>query len=121
MGGRRVEDGEDALLLVVGGDRDGLRVVGGEALAKSGFVVVGAVDEGLSGDVVLAGDLRGVESAVVHATRRGVHQTASRALVQELVIDGKLQRAVESSLLGAEHAVELFNKSNILHRIISRS
>ena len=58
----------DTILLVVTDDRSGLSVVGTEALLESFSVVIGTLNKGLAGDVVLHVLLGRVEGPVVGTT-----------------------------------------------------
>lgn len=97
----------DAGLLVVVDDGRGLSVICHKALLEGLGVVVGALDEGLAGNVINHGLLGGVEDLVVGAARRGVHETASDTRHKERVVDLKLNSVLEGLVGGLEHAVEL--------------
>lgn len=87
-------------------------MVGDEALAQGRSVVVGALNQRLSGNVVLHGVLGGVEDAVVGAARGRVHQTAGDAGDKERVIDLKLDGVVEVLAAGLEHRIEAVGLGN---------
>jgi len=73
----------DAGLLVVMHNRRGLLVIDSQALLQGLGVVVGALDKGLAGDVVLHGLLGRVEGAVVRAARGRVDEAAGDTLDEE--------------------------------------
>lgn len=107
-----VDLGPETLLLVVIDDGNGLLVVGDETLLESLGVVVGALDEGLTGDVVLHGDLGGSELLVVGATGGDVDQATSDAGDEEVVIDGELDNGVQALLLVLQHGIQLLSLDN---------
>lgn len=96
----------DARVLVVADDGGGLLVVGGETLLERVGVVVGALDEGLAGEVVLHVDLGRVEGAVVGAARGGVDEAAGDAGDQQGVVDLELDGVLQRGLLLGQHLVE---------------
>ena len=102
----------DAGLLVVVDNGGGLLVVGAEALLQGVGVVVGALDEGLAGDVVLHVLLGGVEGGVVGSARGRVDEAAGDAGDEEGVVDLELDDVAELALLLLEHGVEAFSLGN---------
>jgi hypothetical protein len=101
-----VHTAPDALLLVVVDDGSGLLVVGSQALLEGLDVVVGTLDQGLAGNIVLHVVLGGVEDTVVRATGRGVDQTTGDTGDQQSVVDLELDGVVENLLLLGKHRVE---------------
>lgn len=104
----RINGLPDARLLVVRHDGGGLAVVSGEALLEGLGVVVGALYQGLAGDVVLHVALGRVEDLVVRAAGGGVHEAAGDARDEEVVVDLQLDGVLEGLLRRREHLVELF-------------
>lgn len=107
-----VDLGPQTLLLVVLDNRDGLLVVGDETLLEGLGVVVGALDEGLAGEVVLHGDLGGSELLVVGATGGDVDQATCDTGDEEVVVDGELDNGVQGLLLVLQHGIQLLSLDN---------
>lgn len=96
----------DTSLLVVVADGGGLGVVGSQTLGQGVGVVVGALDEGLAGDVVGHVALGRVEDLVVRTAGSGVDQTASDTGDEEGVVDLKLNGVLELLLTGRKHLIQ---------------
>lgn len=107
-----VDLGPETLLLVVLDNGDGLLVVGDETLLEGFSIVVGTLDEGLAGDVVLHGDLGGSELLVVGATGGDVDQATGDAGDEEVVVDGELDNGVQGLLLVLQHGIQLLSLDN---------
>ena len=104
---RRVDRLPDARLAVVVGDGGRLLVVGDEALAQGLFVVVRALDERLTGDVVFHRHLGRVKQLVVAAAARRVDEAAGDAGDEQLVRDLELHDMVKVLVALLEHVIEL--------------
>lgn len=102
----RVNALPDARLLVVADHRGGLGVVGAETLLQGLGVVVGALDEGLAGDVVLHVLLGRVERAVIAAPGGRVNETAGDALDEERVVDLELDGVLQGLTPLLQHGIE---------------
>jgi hypothetical protein len=87
---------------VVLDQRLGLFVVDRQALADGLLPVVVALDQGLSGRVVLSLDLGRVEEDVIGAARREVHAAAAHAADDLVVLDVDLHHRVDADLLGLQ-------------------
>lgn len=92
--------------LVVLADGGGLGVVGSQTLGQSVGVVVGALDQGLAGNIVGHVALGRVEDLVVRAAGGGVDETASDTGDEEGVIDLELNGVLELLLAGGKHLVQ---------------
>lgn len=92
--------------LVVLADGGGLGVVGSQTLGESVGVVVGALDQGLAGDIVGHVALGGVEDLVVRTAGGGVDETAGDTSDEEGVVDLELDGVLELLLAGDEHLVQ---------------
>lgn len=92
--------------LVVLADGGGLSVVGSQTLGQGVGVVVGALDQGLAGDIVGHVALGGVEDLVVRAAGGGVDETASDTGNEEGVVDLQLNGVLELLLAGEKHLVQ---------------
>jgi hypothetical protein len=103
---RSIHTAPDALLLVVFDDGGGLLVVSSQALLEGLDIVVGTLDQGLAGNIVLHVVLRRVEDAVVRAAGRGVDQTAGDTGDQQSVINLELDGVVQLLLLLGKHGIE---------------
>eukprot|EP01084_Bolivina_argentea_P070131 127552_1 len=73
-----------------------------QALGDDLLLVIAALDQGLAGDVVSLGDLRGSELLVVGATTGAVQPAATGALNQDLVRDLEHHDSVELLTHGLE-------------------
>jgi hypothetical protein len=91
----RIDDAQNAALLIVAEERRRHRMVGLKARLERVGVVVVAVHERLASDVVLAGHLGRRKLDVIRATARLVNQTASDAAHQQRVVDAQLDDRVE--------------------------
>ena len=96
----------DAGLLVVLAHGGGLSVVGGQTLGQGFGVVIGTLDQGLAGDVVLHVGLRGVEDLVVRAAGGRVHQTASDTSHEQRVVNLQLNGVSELLLAHSKHVIQ---------------
>lgn len=96
----------DASLLVIANDWCGLLVVGNKTLLESLGVIVGALNQWLTGNIVLHVSLWWVENLVVRAAGGWVNQATGDARDEEGVIDLKLDGVLEWGLLCSEHGVE---------------
>lgn len=103
---RGVDGLPDAGLAVVVHNGGGLLVVGVETLLEGLGVVVGALDEGLAGDIVGHGLLGRVEGGVVGTAGCWVDQTTRDAGHEEGVVDLELDGVLEGLVAGLEHGVE---------------
>lgn len=97
----------DTFLLVKVGDGRSRLVVRLETLLESVGIVVRTLNKRLSGNVVLAGNLRGSKLDVVGAARGRVHKTASDTADQEVVLDLELDGVLDRLLASVKHLVQL--------------
>lgn len=104
-----VDEVEDLLFAVVVVDGGGHFVERLEALFHDLLLVVGALREGVAGDVVLARDLGGLELGVVDAARGDVEPAAARALDDDVVGDVEAHDALDAE-------VELVHELRLLER-----
>lgn len=101
-----INAGPDACLLVVTNDWCGLLVVGNKTLLEGLGVVVGALNQRLTGDIVLHVGLWWVEDLVVRASGGWVNQATGDASDKERVVDLELDGVLEWGLLCGKHRVE---------------
>lgn len=87
-------------------------MVGHEALLQGVGVVVGALNEGLSSDVVLHVILGGVEDAVVRASGSRVNETSGDTGNEEGIVDLELDGVVELVSAVGQHLVESLSLGN---------
>lgn len=107
-----VEATPDTILLVVTNDRGGLGVVGTKTLLEGVGVVVGALNQGLTGDVVLHIHLGRVEGTVVATAGGGVDETTGDALDEERVVDLKFYGMLEGLVALLKHGVKALGLGN---------
>lgn len=87
-------------------------MVGGKTLGQSLGIVVGALDQWLTGDVVRHILLGRVEDLVVRAAGSRVHQPAGDASHEQRVIDLQLNGVLKLLLADSEHVVQALCLSN---------
>lgn len=96
----------DTGLLVVINHWGGLGMVGSQTLGQGVGVVIGTLDQGLAGDVVLHVILGGVEDLVVGTAGGRVDETAGDTSHQQGIINLQLNGVLELLLASEKHIVE---------------
>ena len=84
-------------------------MVGLHSAAEDFGVIVLALDEGFTSEIVMTLNLRGVELDMVGTTGGRVDTTALNTLNKDIVIDLELNSLVNDCLLLLEHAIELLS------------
>lgn len=102
----------DASLLVVLNNRGGLCVVCRQTLVQGIGVVVGALDQGLTGDIVLHVSLRRVEDLVVRPSGSRVDQTASNSCDQEGVVNLQFDSVLKLLVALRKHVIQTLSLGN---------
>ena len=102
----------DASLLVVLNNRGGLCVVCRQTLVQGVGVVVGALDQGLTGDIVLHVSLRRVEDLVVRPSGSRVDQTASNSCDQEGVVNLQFDSVLKLLVALRKHVIQTLSLGN---------
>lgn len=102
----------DTGLLVVVDDRGGLGVVSSQTLGEGFGIVIGTLDQRLSGDVVLHVNLGRVEDLVVRAARGRVDQAAGDTSHQQRVVNLQLNGVLELLITSDEHVIETLGLRN---------
>jgi hypothetical protein len=102
----------DTGLLIVLDNRGGLGVVGSQTLGEGVGIVIGTLDQRLSGDVVLHVLLGRVEDLVVRAARGRVDQAAGDTSHQQGVVNLQLNGVLKLLVTGDEHVIEALGLRN---------
>ena len=102
----------DTSLLVVFDDRGCLGMVSCKTLLQRVGVVVGTLNQGLAGDIILHIVLGRVEDLVVRPSRGWVDKTSSNSGDQEGIVDLQLNSMLELLLTSLEHVIKTLGLSN---------
>lgn len=102
----------DTGLLVVFDDRGGLGVVSRKTLLQRLGVVIGTLNQGLAGDIILHIVLGRVEDLVVRPSRGRVDKTSRNSGDQEGIVDLKLNSMLELLVTSFKHVIQTLSLSN---------
>ena len=98
--------------LVVVNDRRRLLVVRNQTLLKRISIVVAPLNQRLASHIVLHVLLRGIECAVIRATRCRVNQTTSDSGNEQRVVDLELYGVLEFLVALLQHVIQTFGLWN---------